>query len=58
VDAEVLNISAMPTKPVVVVRSVNMDLVVRCEHLPRPGQAAMLRRSELLPSRVMRTKTA
>lgn len=28
-------------RPIVVVGSVNMDLVVRCEHLPRPGETVM-----------------
>ena len=28
----------MATRPVVILGSVNMDLVVRCAHLPRPGE--------------------
>jgi len=31
----------MTTRPIVVVGSVNMDLVVRCEHLPRPGETVI-----------------
>ena len=29
---------SQPARPVLVIGSLNMDLVARCEHLPRPGQ--------------------
>ena len=39
----------MPTRPVVIVGSVNMDLVVRCAHLPRPGETVIGRDFRTVP---------
>jgi ribokinase len=37
------------TRPIVVVGSVNMDLVVHCEHLPRPGETVIGRDFRSVP---------
>jgi ribokinase len=39
----------MTTRPIVVVGSVNMDLVVRCERLPRPGETVIGRDFRSVP---------
>jgi len=39
----------MSTKPIVIVGSINMDLVVRCVHLPRPGETVVGRDFRVLP---------
>jgi ribokinase len=39
----------VPTRSVVIVGSVNMDLVVRCEHLPRPGETVIGRDFRTVP---------
>jgi ribokinase len=39
----------VPTRSVVIVGSVNMDLVVRCAHLPRPGETVIGRDFRTVP---------
>ena len=39
----------MTTRPIVVVGSVNMDLVVHCERLPRPGETVIGRDFRSVP---------